>query len=164
MADFRTKGELDAREYQKLLNSTKIFQAELVNADYTLSELTELALKHAEEREGVEEGNYVRFLNLWISYYGETKEQKERRLICNFVRHKLTSYDSLIEKSTKGCWVPREFFDYVWNQVMIAIVSKYPFLGETYRTGVLIKRAYESFSLNGRTEDVDFNEFLFSNF
>lgn len=157
------KEEPSAKEYQRILNSTKVFQTELVNIDYSLGELAKLALEHAEERKGAEEGNYVKFLNLWLAHYGETEQQKIDRLICNFIRHKLTSYDLIINKPTEKYWVPKEFFEHAWNQVMLEIVKKYPSLKETYRIGSIIKMEYDDFCLTGETSDEKFTEFLFDN-
>lgn len=160
--------ELSPKETKKIVReSEKIFLKEV---EKSLSDLTDDELKNKSfenYRKIIEEnkikGPFVMFLQAFNRYFKESEAQKEKRIIANYIRHNLTSYDKVISEVTDEYWVPNFFFNDLWESSAKAISTYYPHLSGVLSEGMRAKSYYESFK-DGNLESKFKNEEEFFKF
>lgn len=109
-------------------------------------DLVDMAYEHNKEVVKQESrGPFVLFLSGWNLYRGESKDEKNSRIVANFLRHKISPYDAVLSSTLDVWWVPREFFSLLWKGVMSDIVRVFPEVKSAYRNGLIAKANYEEY-------------------
>lgn len=130
----------------------KVIEAELEAEKRTLEELLPIALEHAEERSKQEPTPYEEYINYFIKMCPETEDERHARLLANYIRHRITSYDKYIDELLSKFYVDNFFFDHWWHKVMSAIVNRYPELQVALDRGYMAKQGYADYKILKKQE------------
>ena len=87
-------------------------------------------------------GSYPAYLDLYYSKHVETTEEKEHRIICNYLRHVVLPYDETFSVYRDDLLVSKNLVLKVWVEAMEAIVNKYPCLVESYNKSFQLKKEW----------------------